>query len=68
MKMLLNVFKINVYFLLNCVIFCDYLDECMLIDVEEQDGEYYKYMRSKFIRMILYCYLYFQFYLFGNGV
>lgn len=57
MKML-NAFKTNVYFLLNCAIFRDYSDECMSTDVEEQDGEYYKYMRSKFIRTTSHCHLY----------
>lgn len=46
-------------FLLNCAIFRDYSVHVYIsTDVEEQDGEYYKYMRSKFIRTTSHCHLY----------
>lgn len=46
-------------FLLNCAIFRDYSVHVYIsTDVEEQDGEYYKYMRSKFIRTKSHCHLY----------
>lgn len=56
-------------FLLNCAIFRDYSVHVYIsTDVEEQDGEYYKYMRSEFIRTTSHCHLYPQLHLFGNGV